>query len=217
MLYQVPYTPNHWNVAHGMLAVDMFFALSGFVLSFRYDAAFVGGMDLARFMRLRVIRLAPIYWLGAMVGAIPLLVDLRHGGPLLSALTVIFFNAALLPSLTFATHPDPFPILSPAWSLFYEFWVANLLFAVLGPRLRGAVLYGLIAAGLAGLLADLVWYGSLDVGSLWRTFAGGLPRVIFSFFTGVAVQRVHARRTPPRIPAWVILAVVVASFLVQVP
>lgn len=204
-------------IPSGFLAVDMFFALSGFVLSYSYDPAFACGMKAAQFMRLRVIRLAPIFWVGAAIGAVPLLLDLRYGASIFSTIKVLAFNGLLLPSPTFHSHIDPFPLVSPAWSLFFELWVANLLFAAIGTRLRRPVLSGIVLAGAAGLFCAAIRYGNLDVGSLWSNFIGGFPRVIYSFFAGVAVQRIHARHGAVQVPAMLVLAALVASFLIRVP
>lgn len=46
------------------LAVDVFFLLSGFVLSLSYRRRFDAGMSAAEFMKLRVIRLYPLYFVG---------------------------------------------------------------------------------------------------------------------------------------------------------
>ncbi|MGI4730530.1 MAG: acyltransferase family protein [Janthinobacterium lividum] len=206
------------NVRFGHLAVDMFFALSGFVLSHRYDAPMAAGMRAASFMRLRLVRLGPIYWLGAAIGAGLLVQDLMfHGASLAYVLRVTAFNVALLPAPTF--HPDvtTFVLVPPAWSLFLEFWVANLAFGLIGGRLRGPLLVGLIIAGGLGLVAAELWYGHLDLGWYWGGMPGALARVTYSFFAGVAVRRIHARHVAPRLPALVVVAVMVASFGIRVP
>jgi len=50
------------------LAVDFFFALSGFVLAHAYGERLRGGMGAGRFMLLRLIRLYPLYILGTTIG-----------------------------------------------------------------------------------------------------------------------------------------------------
>jgi hypothetical protein len=57
-----------WVPGFGYLAVDLFFALSGFVLSHAYDNRFVAGMRVAEFLYLRVVRLYPLYFLGLVLG-----------------------------------------------------------------------------------------------------------------------------------------------------
>lgn len=205
------------NVRFGYLAVDMFFALSGFVLSYRYDVAFADGLRFAKFMRLRFVRLMPIYWLGLLIGTVGLLLDLRLGASLGSTAKVIAFNAVLLPSPTFHTHIDLFPVDSPAWSLFLEIYVANVLFALLGSRLRAAALSLLVAASFIGLIVVEARFGNINVGWLWADIAGGFPRVTFSFFAGVGVQRLHRRWRPPTVPAVAVLGVLILSFVLRLP
>ncbi len=52
----------------GYLAVDLFFMMSGVVLSHAYEARFRAGMGTLEFMRLRLIRLYPLYLLGLLLG-----------------------------------------------------------------------------------------------------------------------------------------------------
>lgn len=200
------------NVPFGYLAVDMFFALSGFVISHSYDDRFRKGMKIRDFCLKRAVRLYPIFWLAALVGAIPFIWDLSQGiGGKLSFLIVLLFNGLLLPAPSFH-HVDPFPLLSPAWSLFYELFVANLTFAIFWRWLTCPVLVTVILLALAALVISGMYYHSLDSGSLWATFPGGFARVIFSFYTGVWLQRIHHIGRAPKLPAVVLLAILAASF-----
>src|SRR5882757_3316593 len=52
----------------GYLAVDLFFMMSGVVLSHAYEGRFRAGMGTFDFMRTRLIRLYPLYFLGTMLG-----------------------------------------------------------------------------------------------------------------------------------------------------
>jgi peptidoglycan/LPS O-acetylase OafA/YrhL len=68
VLYHAGIIFGAWISRFGYLAVDLFFALSGFVLSHAYDNRFVGGMRVAEFLYLRVVRLYPLYFLGLVLG-----------------------------------------------------------------------------------------------------------------------------------------------------
>ena len=59
---------------HGPLAVDFFFALSGFVIAYAYDDRW-GGMRVGQFLTLRLIRLHPMVILGVLLGFASYLLD----------------------------------------------------------------------------------------------------------------------------------------------
>lgn len=86
------------------------------------------------------------------------------------------------------TNSDLFPLNFPCWSLLFEL-LANLAYAVLARRLSNPVLGSIIAIGFLGLVASGLVTGSLDNGTVRPTFLGGLARVTFGFFTGVALYR----------------------------
>ena len=58
------------------LAVDLFFVLSGFVLAHAYDQKIARGMGTIDFMRIRLIRLYPIYCLGTLLSTFAILIAL---------------------------------------------------------------------------------------------------------------------------------------------
>ena len=205
------------NVRFGFLAVDMFFALSGFVLSHSYDRSFDNGLSPWAFMKKRLVRLMPIYWLGLLV-ALPIAVlEVAKGGQTIDGLLgTTAFNAIVLPFPGAATQVTVVSLLRPAWSLFFELWVANLLFALFWRQLRGAGLAAVIVASMAALVVATLHHGSLDVGPVWHTFLGGFPRVLFSFFLGVALRRWAVRLPALRLPSPVLLVATVATFFVPV-
>jgi peptidoglycan/LPS O-acetylase OafA/YrhL len=194
----------------GYLAVDLFFALSGFVLAHSYDPKFAKGMTAGRFMIARVIRLAPLYWLALAIGGVLLLwTAAKQGLHQRETIITIAGNAFLLPVPIMSGWP--FPAVPPAWSLFYELWVANLVFAVCWPAIKGGTLYAVIIVALCSLVLVSWQFGSLSVGDQWTNFVGGAPRVVFSFFLGVALYRWRIARIAPSLPAWIILTVLLAS------
>ena len=58
------------GINHGYLAVDFFFMLSGFVISYAYDDRWTKGFSLKDFFKRRIIRLHPMVIIGAIIGAI---------------------------------------------------------------------------------------------------------------------------------------------------
>ena len=61
-------------IAHGYLAVDFFFCLSGFVVAYAYDNR-IEGMSLMSFIKLRLIRLHPLVVIGSVLGLLTFIVD----------------------------------------------------------------------------------------------------------------------------------------------
>ena len=57
------------GINHGYLAVDFFFILSGFVISYAYDDRWAKGFSLKDFLKRRIIRLHPMVIMGAVIGA----------------------------------------------------------------------------------------------------------------------------------------------------
>src|SRR5580658_336346 len=58
------------------LAVDLFFVLSGFVIAGAYDKRLAGGLSPVEFIKIRTIRLYPLYLLGLSIGAISALLSI---------------------------------------------------------------------------------------------------------------------------------------------
>ena len=198
-----------WYPRFSFLAVDLFFCLSGFVLAGNYDRRFAGDLTVVGFMRRRVRRLAPLYLIGWALGCLTLLIPGVRGdtraSPVAATLTL---NLFLLPG----TSPILFPLNPPGWSLFQELWVANLLYALLWRWLRPAFLVAIVAVAAGGLIFVAVYrHQGFDVGFGFSSLAGGSFRVVLSFFGGVLLSRLHARRPARvRVPAIALCAALVA-------
>ncbi|MGH1559619.1 acyltransferase family protein [Caulobacter segnis] len=70
-----PLTPS------GELAPDLFFVLSGFVLTYAYQHKLAEGMTFRRFMAVRAIRLYPLYAVAVAISAVWLACGLGDGEP----------------------------------------------------------------------------------------------------------------------------------------
>jgi peptidoglycan/LPS O-acetylase OafA/YrhL len=189
------------DFGHAYLAVDLFFGLSGLVIARAYGARFDAGLTPVVFMRMRVVRLYPLYALGTLLGVLLVMLALRWGNmPPIdpTALTLALVAAALM-------LPAPLPIeaigrLAPfnvaAWSLVFEMG-ANALLVLTWRRLTPRRLA--LVIGLSGLLLALgAWrHGDADVGVQWSNAALAVPRTLFSFCIGIALAR-HAPALRPR-------------------
>lgn len=213
---------------NGFLAVDFFFCLSGFVIAFSYEERLRTRMTMRDFVSARLIRLYPLYLLGAVLGILSgFVVAHAASDPTVSkadVASVILFSIFLVPNF-FAHWPLPysFPLNGPSWSLFYEL-AANLAFALF-VRLRvakDAVLVGFSAISLAVLIYATQGGSDIDFGPIPINFKFGLARVGYSFFIGILVCRRYragldshftgalARIVPPVI-TFALVAVLLAS------
>lgn len=188
---------------HGYLAVDFFFMLSGFVLSYAYDDRF-RSMSLGSFFKRRLIRLHPMLLVGVLIGATTFLIQgaVTWSGEAvapqwiaLSALLACFMIPAL-PGVGYEVrgNGEAFPLNGPSWSLFFEY-IGNILYALILRRLNKAWLAVVVA--LTGLgwawfaLTNVSGYGSMGVG--WTidsvNFGGGMLRMLFPFALGMLLAR----------------------------
>ena len=177
------------SIPRGYLAVDLFFMLSGYVITQAYVTRLQAGMSLGRFVAIRLVRLYPLFILGQLLGCLALAVTGHDVGIVLMALAAGALMAPI--PVTVNGLPLIFPLNSPAWSLFFEMAI-NVTFVFLIPLgLRGLVwLCALSAVAVAVAAAK---YGSMDMGWNIHNFIGGFPRVAFSFLAGVILYHVTTR------------------------
>ena len=178
----------------GYLAVDFFFLLSGFVIANAYDERLAKGLGVLAFLKIRLIRLYPLYFLAMLLPISKGLYGLWSGQsqtPPSELFSNIGFGLLILPSPT--TVGQDFtaitPLNLPAWSLVLEL-AANILFAasfhaLRRPRQLGAMVVGSAVALVAAVLVN----GSAFMGFVWDSVLFGVPRVLFSFFLGVWLMR----------------------------
>lgn len=170
----------------GYLAVDLFFALSGFVIALAYETRLRSGLSLREFAVNRLVRIYPMFLVGAVTGAMLLP---AHIGIL------VMLPDFESPRLLFPANP-------PMWSLLFELLI-NIAFALLALRI-----------GLRGILAILFLSGgvlchaafnsnnALNIGAFWDTAVYGIARTVFSFTLGVALYRLRDRFKIARQRTW---------------
>jgi len=202
---------------HAFLAVDFFFMLSGFVLAYAYEARFREGLTLKQFMKIRIVRLYPLYLIGITIPLISIgvlaFLQMPHDNILRSALTYCFHLLLIPTPPVFAENPGPlFPLNLPAWSLFYEL-VINVFYGFVAVALTTTRLTSLILLSFVGMVAFVIFpQGSPFL--LPRRFkiiqnaiffirfrlysVHGLPRIFCKIQTGLRHQRGHDLKTAKR-------------------
>lgn len=190
-------TDTTFFVGKSYLFVDLFFALSGFILMHVYGRSFAGGPSAAMvgpFLRARLARLYPLHL--AILGGFVLLELLKlavgldafggtHTLPTLPGSLLLLNAAGLYDTLTWN---------GPSWSISAE-WLVGLAFPLLVlvvARLRPAGLLLLYIATLAGFA--LLSAGprlDLDLTADW-----GVPRCFLGFTGGMVLYRVWRDGAP---------------------
>lgn len=186
----------------GYLAVDMFFAISGFIIARTYCPRLADGMAFGSFVAARLARLYPLYLLGLIIGAtVAAALATLPPGAILSDAGI---NALMLPT-PFAR--DLFPLNGPAWSLFFELAV-NLLFALALWRMPARAIAAMMAAAALLLAPEAKGPAYFNLGWDWHSFNQGAERTLYSFSAGVLIHRwTDARRTSPAALAPLLLLV----------
>ena len=191
-------------INHGYLAVDFFFILSGFVISYAYDDRWGKTMTTGNFFKRRLIRLHPMIIMGVILGAITFFLQggvqwdgtkIATSAVMLAMLCAMFFIPAV-PGVSYEVrgNGEMFPLNGPSWSLFFEY-IGNILYALFIHRLSNKALTVLV--GLSGIA--LAWFTIFNVsgydmfGVGWTldtvNFFGGTLRMLFPFSMGMLLAR----------------------------
>ena len=198
---------------HAALAVDFFFALSGFVIAYAYDDRW-GTMTVRQFAVIRLIRLHPLVVLGAVLGLISFLIDPSADNQRTVPIATVLFDFGLaclllpypaLPNRWTDTHS----LNSPAWSLLQEY-IGNVLYALVLRRL-GTKTLGAVVVIAGAVLAWAVWdKNSFDLGSYWETLWQGTARMVFSFTLGLWLYRVRDKAPKLRL-GWIVASLILTA------
>ena len=212
---------------HGHIAVDFFFILSGFVISYAYDDRWQK-MTLGGFFKRRLIRLHPMLVMGAVIGTITFLIGGREQWdgtvtPIGGVALALLLTSLMIPALPGSMHEvrgngEMFPLNGPQWSLFFEY-IGNIIYALIIRRLSTRLLAMLVAL-LAALhtwifVWDLSGYDSVGIGWTIDTinFWGGLVRMLFPFTVGMLLARTFKPRKI-KYAFWICSAILLATFAV---
>lgn len=222
--------PVYQIINHGYLAVDFFFALSGYVIGYAYDDRW-GRMTVGTFFGRRLIRLQPMVVMGSIIGALLFYFAASPSCPAvattpLKTLGILFMlSVLLLPSPTSIDGKgwgESYSLNGPMWSLMYEY-IANILYATIIRRFPKWLLavFVILAAGLTidvalnvdifNLLEARSYHINTMIGG-WSLDADqlyvGSARLLYPFFCGLLVYRLGKKITVKGAFGWCSLAVV---------
>jgi exopolysaccharide production protein ExoZ len=127
------------NLIAGAFGVDLFFAISGFIMVYSSVAAFGVIKSAAPFMLRRIIRIAPLYWIITGLFAIYVLHQTRHNPDHHNLLVNAAASVAFVSYLS-SVNPDGGPVYSLGWTLEYEMFFYLCFAAFLALRRRLAVI-----------------------------------------------------------------------------
>ena len=193
---------------HGHIAVDFFFILSGFVISYAYDDRW-NKMNTWQFFKRRLIRLHPMLIMGAIIGCLAFASvgferwdgSTAPTGWVMTALLLTIFMIPAVPGLPYEVrgNGEMFPLNGPGWSLFFEY-IGNILYALFMRRMSTRILTTFtILLGIAHawfFIGNVSGYDMIGVG--WTidevNFWGGLVRMLFPFSMGMLIARTFKPR-----------------------
>lgn len=191
-------------INHGYLAVDFFFMLSGYVISYAYDNRWAQ-MSFKDFTMRRLVRLQPMIVIGSLIGAA--LFYFQHseglgwGGiattPVWKVVFVMLIGMTVFPvgkGLDIRGWNEMHPLNGPSWSLFFEY-IANIAYALFLRRTTKIVLALLVAVSFAFTLhhaftspnGDFIGGWSIDDPTQLKL---GFVRLAFPFLMGMLLARV---------------------------
>lgn len=198
--------------AHAYTSVDMFFLLSGFVLTLSFEEKFNRGMEAKAFIRLRIRRLWWVMAIGLALGMPHLL--LQH--EIATSVLVFCLATSLLLLPGPAGSGQVYGLNAPCWSLTCEL-VANFYHALGLYRLDNRALVtcctisGVVYAGYTFAV------GTGDVGSGIYNWPGGFLRVAYSYPLGALMARYWRTLPPLNLPWWLALGMPVMAMVLCAP
>lgn len=185
-----------WFNMAGAFGVDLFFAISGFIMIVSSDKLYGRPGARASFVRRRLIRIMPLYWL---ITAFALAWTLRIGGPV--EVPGLLYSLMFYPWSPDPSHIGVSVLVPVAWTLYFEMEFYLIFAACLG---NGA---WQSAARASGIIAVLTGLGLLLAPPM--PWAYWTSPIIAEFIGGMAVALLWQRGL--RLPAPLRLAMLLVA------
>jgi exopolysaccharide production protein ExoZ len=163
----------------GDLGVKVFFIISGFIMTATTYRSFASGDAPAAFMRKRIVRIVPMYWLATLLFCVRLATE---GRP--ARLQEVAMSLFFIPYEQGQTNLYG-PVFSPGWTLNYEM-LFYILFALVLLLPRGAALALLVTElmllALVGSMPSLQHCGSAPLCAVARYYT---DPILLYFVAGI--------------------------------
>lgn len=184
------------TVPHGYLSVDLFFVLSGCVIDHAYSSRLNRGMSFLDFMKVRIIRLYPLYLCGVLIGlalaCLGLIVNPATDWTSATLAYATVMALLFLPLMGMRIEDPAYPLNQPSWSLFMEL-IANGVYHVLFRFLTVFNMTVAVSIFASALGLVLFYQGTMDIGHNLQGMPIGILRVGFGFTLGVLISRLRPR------------------------
>ena len=176
----------------GQAGVDVFFVISGFIMW----VTIARGQTVVTFLRNRVIRIAPLYWMATIIMGL-----YHHAGGLQIAKSMLFIPY-------YGQDGQIWPVLVQGWTLNYEMFFYGLIAIILlmpSSRRLPAIITIIALLSLSRLLIN-------TENAVFKTYTNSL---LFEFCFGIGLAELWFRRRIPPPAAVVPLALIsiVLAFL----
>ena len=183
-----------WNGSYGLF-VDMFFILSGFVISYSYPSDARGMRAYSRFMIRRIARIYPLHLLSLLIFVVLIGVGLERTAR--STPLDFLYNVLLLQAWGVTDHLS---FNSPSWSISAEFF-CYLIFPLL--MLFARKLHPLALAAIVAALYLVLAHGHLPIWQERSQMYGanydyGMLRALPSFLNGILLAILFRLSQPYR-------------------
>ncbi|KYG21627.1 acyltransferase [Bradyrhizobium sp. AT1] len=183
-----------WNGSYGLF-VDMFFILSGFVISYSYPSDARGVRAYSRFMIRRIARIYPLHLLSLLIFVVLIAVGLERTAR--STPLDFLYNLLLLQAWGVTDHLS---FNSPSWSISAEFF-CYLIFPLL--MLFARKLHPLALAAVVAALYLVLAHGHLPIWQERSQMYGanydyGMLRALPSFLNGILLAILFRMSQPYR-------------------
>lgn len=177
------------------LAVDVFFVLSGVVIANAYEAKLLNSMSFKEFSWRRIVRVYPLYVLGAFIAVCGLVVGFPSSIRPQDLAMLTICAALFIPVVPVSTTGGPafmFPLNPASWSLLCEL-IVNAFYAAFVRRLTWRPIAVIMAASAGGCIFTIgyIHTHNLDSGFTLKSTPGGISRTAYSFFAGVMLARLY--------------------------
>ena len=187
------------SLRHGDLGVDLFFVISGFII---FITSQTREQDWRLFLRRRLERVVPLYWLATLTMAALLMVPRGAHG---EAPTIAY----VLKSLFYLTWTDGrLPVVYPGWTLEYEiafYLLATAAMALLSRSWSG-VLVVFSALTVLGAVGRILHFSSPQTNFL-------SDPMYLEFAFGILAGHWVLRKPPPLVPSLLIAAALLVLIL----